>query len=72
MDVADHPQTLASMRRWVSMQDDYMPISTSADVELERQNGRLGICFDIEGVNAIGDEVSLISAYHHLGIDCKR
>ena len=34
MDVTDHVQTLASIRRWVSMQPDYMLITTAADVEI--------------------------------------
>jgi membrane dipeptidase len=68
MDTADHFQTLASIRRWVSMQDDCMLISTPADVETARQTGRLGICFDIEGANAIADQLPLIGAYHHLGV----
>ena len=68
MDVADHFQTLATIRRWVSIHDDYMLVSTSADVYLAEQTGRLGVCFDIEGANAIGDQLSLISAYHSLGV----
>lgn len=68
MDVTDHVQTLASIRRWVSMQPDYMLITTAADVEIAHQTGRLGICFDIEGANAIGDQLPLIAAYHDLGV----
>ena len=49
MDVTDHVQTLASIRRWVSMQPDYMLITMAADVEIAHQTGRLGVCFDIEG-----------------------
>ena len=68
MDVTDHIQTLASIRRWVSMQPDYMLVATSIDVETAHRSGRLGVCFDIEGANAIGDQLPLIAAYHDLGV----
>ena len=68
MDVADHLQTLASIRRWVSMQDDCVLVSTPADIVAARRAGRLAVCFDIEGANAIGDQLPLVSAYHHLGV----
>jgi membrane dipeptidase len=33
-----------------------------------RQAGRLAVSFDIEGANAIGDQLPLVSACHHLGV----
>ncbi len=68
MDVADHFQTLASMGRWVSMQDCYMLIQPSVDLELAQHTGRLGGCFEIDGANAIGNQVSRVRAYHQLGV----
>ena len=38
------------------------------DIEAARANGRLAIAFDIEGANAIGDQLELISLYHALGV----
>lgn len=35
-----------------------MLISTASDVELARHTGRLGLCFDIEGTNAIGQDLA--------------
>ncbi len=48
MDVADHFQTLAMIWRWVSIHDDYMLVSTSADMYVAEQAGHLGVCFEIE------------------------
>ncbi|MCA0243433.1 MAG: dipeptidase [Proteobacteria bacterium] len=67
--IEDHLRTLASMRHWLLAQRaDYLLVETADDVERARAEGRLGVSFDIEGVNAIGDQTSLIELYHALGV----
>lgn len=67
--IEDHLRTLASMRHWLlAHRADYLLVETAADVERARAEGRLGVSFDIEGVNAIGDQPSLIELYHALGV----
>jgi membrane dipeptidase len=43
-------------------------IRTADDVERARSSGRLAVGFDIEGANAIGDQLSLIELYYDLGV----
>jgi len=38
------------------------------DVERARATGRLAVGFDIEGANAVGDQLSLIQLYYDLGV----
>ena len=67
--VEDHLRTLASMRHWLlAHRDDYLLVETAADIERARADGRLAVLFDIEGANAIGDQLSLIELYHALGV----
>lgn len=65
----DHLRMLAHFRRWIAARDDrYILIETVDDIVRARDTGRLAIAFDIEGANAIGDQLSLISLYYKLGV----
>lgn len=67
--IEDHLRTLASMRRWLlAHPEDYLLVQTADDIERARAQGKLGVSFDIEGANAIGDQLSLIETYHALGV----
>jgi membrane dipeptidase len=69
MGVEEHLATIAAMRRWIRAHAaDYLLVTTPADVDHARATGRLGICFDIEGANAIGEHLPLIALYHDLGV----
>ena len=69
MGVEDHLRTLASIRHWLLQRpDEYLLITTADDVERARESGRLAVGFDIEGANAIGDQLSLIELYYDLGV----
>ncbi len=43
-------------------------IETVDDIAHAEESGRLGIFFDIEGANAIADQISLIELYYDLGV----
>jgi len=61
--------TLASMRRWVSLHGDkYRRVHTVADVEACRADGRLGVCFDIEGGVALNGQLPMVQLYYELGV----
>jgi membrane dipeptidase len=67
--VEDHLRTLATMRHWLlSHGDRYALIDAPNDIERARAEGKLAVGFDIEGANAIGDQLSLIQTYHALGV----
>ncbi len=67
--VGEHIRMLASLRDWVARNTDhYRVIDTVADIEAARAAGQLAVGFDIEGANAIDDQLSLIRLYRQLGV----
>jgi membrane dipeptidase len=67
--VEQHFKMLAQLRRWiVERPAQYLLVHTVADVERARREGKLGVCFDIEGASAIGCQPSLIQLYYELGV----
>ena len=69
MGVEDHIRTLASMRHWLRARpDEYLLIDTADDIDRAHASGRLAVGFDIEGANAVADQISLVSLYHELGV----
>jgi membrane dipeptidase len=64
-----HLRMLAALRHWLlARPDEYLLLQQADDVERARATGRLAVGFDIEGTNAIGDQLSLIQLYHDLGV----
>lgn len=67
--VEAHLRVLASMRDWLAANArDYRLIESVDDIELARANGQLAVGFDIEGANAVGDQLSLLGLYRDLGV----
>lgn len=67
--VEEHCRMIAHFRRWIrAHSNDYLLLETVDDIERARASGRLAVGFDIEGANAIGDQISLISMYYDLGV----
>ncbi|MDY0747628.1 membrane dipeptidase [Paucibacter sp. R3-3] len=64
-----HLRMLAAFRGWLAARPaQYRLISTVADIHAARAAGQLAVGFDIEGANAIGDQLSLIALYRDLGV----
>jgi membrane dipeptidase len=64
-----HLRMLAALRHWIlARPEDYLLLESAGDVERAHATGRLAVGFDIEGANAIGDQLSLIQLYHDLGV----
>jgi membrane dipeptidase len=64
-----HLRMLAALRHWIlARPDDYLLLESADDVQRAHATGRLAVGFDIEGANAIGDQLSLIQLYHDLGV----
>jgi membrane dipeptidase len=60
---------LASFRDWIAHHADaYRLIEDIEDIDDARRNGQLAIGFDIEGANAIGDQLDLLRVYRDLGV----
>jgi membrane dipeptidase len=57
------------MRRWLlDRPEDYVLIQHASDVAFASETERLAVAFDIEGANAIGDQISLLETYRSLGV----
>lgn len=67
--IEEHIRMLASLRAWLLARPaEYVLIDGVEDIERARSSGRLAVGFDIEGANAIADQISLVSLYHSLGV----
>jgi len=67
--VEAHLRMLAQMRDWIAANSrDYRLIESIGDIALARANAQLAVGFDIEGANAIGDQLSLLGLYRDLGV----
>lgn len=64
-----HLRMLATFRAWLAARpEQYRLIRSVADIHAARAAGQLAVGFDIEGANAIGDQLSLIELYRDLGV----
>lgn len=67
--IEQHTRMLAHFRRWLAQRpNDYALATSVAAVKRARSEGKLAVGFDIEGMNAIDDQLSLISLYYDLGV----
>jgi membrane dipeptidase len=67
--VEEHLRMLAHFRRWLKARpQECLLVGSVEDALLARKSGRLGVFFDIEGANAIADQLSLIEMYYDLGV----
>lgn len=64
-----HVRMLAHFRAWIKARPErYLFVERADDVALAKESGRLGIFFDIEGCNAVGDQASMVQLYYDLGV----
>src|SRR5688500_19440708 len=62
-------RTAASIRHFVKANPDrYLLGTTTADLREARASGRLAVCMDVDGVQALGGEVSLVEFLHEIGV----
>jgi membrane dipeptidase len=67
--VEDHVRMLASFRDWLALHtDSYRLIRSMHDIAAARAAGQLAVGFDIEGMNALGSQASLVRLYAELGV----
>jgi membrane dipeptidase len=65
----EHLRMIAALRHWLlARPQEYLLLQQADDVERARATGRLAVGFDIEGANALGDQLSLIQLYYDLGV----
>lgn len=62
-------EVLAHFRHFVQRHPDrYLLVHSPADIHEARRSGRLGVCFNLEGTRALGDQLSMIGFFHSLGV----
>lgn len=71
-DVLDWQQTLATLaayRNWVLKNNKrFILVSDLLDITHAKEQGKLAVAFDIEGMNALNGDINMISLYHSLGV----
>ncbi|HKY89932.1 MAG TPA: membrane dipeptidase [Nevskiaceae bacterium] len=69
-DVAGHPfEMLAAFRKWLGARpEEYVLVSTVADIERARREDKLAIVFDVEGGLSVQDDPERIADLYALGV----
>ncbi|MCX7380265.1 MAG: membrane dipeptidase [Alphaproteobacteria bacterium] len=62
-------RNLAAFRGFIqSNPDRYILVERAADIRAAKAAGKLGIAFDIEGMEVLGGQVEMIDVYYRLGV----
>ena len=65
----NHYLMIARFQDWIADHpEQYLQVKSVADLEAARAGGRLGVAFNIEGMRAIGDDLSQIGPLYDLGV----
>jgi membrane dipeptidase len=60
---------LATFRHWIGSHSDHYALADSvSDIEIAKAQGRLAIVFDLEGGNAVADNLGLVEIFYRLGV----
>jgi len=69
LDWTESVQILSSYRRQLESKSNTVQIIINlADIMQAKLDGKLAVSFDIEGVNALNNDVGMVSVYHDLGV----
>ena len=61
--------TLAAYRRWVIAHSDrFILVDKVQDIDRARVQNKFALSFDIEGMNALNNDINMVSLYHRLGV----
>ncbi|MBN3858914.1 membrane dipeptidase [Paraburkholderia sp. Ac-20340] len=67
--IEDHVRMLALFRSFIARNPEkYQLVLSVEDIARARQTGKLGICFDIEGMNAVSEQPDMVRLYYDLGV----
>jgi len=60
---------LAAFRQWIADHDDSaFQVECADDAERARALGKIGICFDVEGMAALGGRLDMVQRLYELGV----
>lgn len=69
MSWAEHVRVLSFMRQWIALRPDtYRLLSTVEDVRRCKEQRKLGIVFDVEGMCPVQEDLSLVQTFYELGV----
>lgn len=69
MSWAEHVRILSFMRRWIAMRPHtYRLLSAVRDVHHCKEQGKIGIVFDVEGMCPVQEDLSLVQTFYELGV----
>ncbi len=61
--------TLAAYRRWILAHSErFVLVDRVEDIDRANAAGKMAVAFDIEGMNALHDDINMIGLYHALGV----
>jgi len=61
--------TLAAYRRWlIEHADRFVLVGKVEDIDRARTQNKFALSFDIEGMNALNNDINMVSLYHALGV----
>lgn len=67
--IEDHVRMLGAFRHWIQENSEKCCIAGRAsEVRQAKADGKLSICFDVEGMDALGGQASLVELYYALGV----
>jgi membrane dipeptidase len=65
----DAMRMLAAFREWLAQRaDEFMLVATADDARHAKSSGKLGVCFDIEGMSALDRNVDRVRLFYDLGV----
>jgi membrane dipeptidase len=65
----EHLRILSFMRQWIAQRpESYRLVSQVQEIHRCKADGKLGIVFDVEGMSAIQEDVSLVQTFYELGV----
>ena len=65
----EHLRVLSIMRQWLATHSDsYRLVATVADIKRCKEEGKLGIVFDVEGMFPVQDDPSFVQTLYELGV----
>lgn len=60
---------LSAFRAWLEGQPhQYMLVARATDIDEAHASKRLGVCFDIEGMDALDGDIGLVRIFYNLGV----
>lgn len=67
--IEQHIRMLSLFRNFIARNpDQYRLVLSVDDAMAAKAEGKLGVCFDIEGMNAVADQPDLVRLYYDLGV----